>query len=1266
MTDPLNHLASYVEEQLRIQATAEEMRRMIRDLPDLLESVQSTDLCATLPMLAGLMTVPDLQPNLIRLEALVHMVVARAAGTIQPSRELFDLWLNEDLAADILTRAEDPVEDVFVTNVVTGGGNRRIFTGIWETPDFWLQSLIDVLAVAPRTPQLNKIRSETDSLLRLSEVVAERSKAPRFSISGGTPASRIALPSATDLSAVSSRCRFSLENLDERGIRRELLSPFVFALESRAHLEGQQIGGSGLQRRPLVACGDTLVVAIPQAIATALRVYVLEAVAGLGRSSFASFEHVLRRIQSGALFGEALRFSKGLTDATKGLPRSSIDAKRLSQIAVVFDEGKFAHVVLLHDDCEAVLDEGLTSMNRPPEGFAKKLAAYLESCARQLSLSPGYVGGMTLIVLGGGGRGFAFIPPTVPKDWTLCVWSLADVCALAWMEHEWLLKLWKLYRQVAQTAKNEIEIQSSDANLYSFWKENNYRLIPREYPLRSKHGMLSLGPEYIAPFRQTFRASFDGHAVYRPDERSWIVVRKTFPIGFFKEIESLPMYASPDDAARGQLRGVVETSSRAWWLDCITSESEGDERELQFHIWQAGLNWLARLAPEMEIQIRDLPASNILVQLDLTKARLRSSQGNLVSRFSGSSVTVSINHIVPTITVTIHDSFLGLLQRPTNDGERELVRAMAEGALSLSKTESARAISEQIASAVITSTDARFLHVFTSPPSVRDELAQFERPTGRTVQEPDGALTTVDLAWHVLEPKEEGVEISGQDECNQFLNATVDALWGRIRASLERIERKAFVEQCLRNHEGVQLDRDLWRRTSRALTAVYKDRDDVIAAAHKHEAGFSRATLSSRVLVEMSVCTCPLGGGSKPGVAEFDELLAAVARLIALAYDSDAMRAGLSEPNIRVFPNGEFVTSSKFYETVLLPYHSGHFAERFEESLRRYPDLYKAPQRVGRPVEEVFDQEFVSAFESEYGFPLQQLVLIGEVLEERAVNKQKIVDDITLKDMEHLLVSRAGLTSAHVDAFVRNFCFAPRERWDFAPIGFVDKDWFPWRFRRRLSLMARPIVRTGLAEHDPLFYAPGLVRDGFANLVVGSHSGGFNAEYFASVRMRAWIGAINNKKGHEFNEQVAEEFRKLNFQARASVQMAEFNVAHEMGDLGDIDVLAWSTSGPVYIVECKNLRFAMTVGEIADQLKRFRGEANDDLKKHMKRCQWLDQNLDRLAKIIARDGSLKIKPLLVSNTIVPMQFSRDLPIPAEDILSIRALPQRMRGSDSIQ
>jgi len=44
----------YVEKQFAEMATAEEMSRVIRDLPDQVASVESADLCACLPSLSGL------------------------------------------------------------------------------------------------------------------------------------------------------------------------------------------------------------------------------------------------------------------------------------------------------------------------------------------------------------------------------------------------------------------------------------------------------------------------------------------------------------------------------------------------------------------------------------------------------------------------------------------------------------------------------------------------------------------------------------------------------------------------------------------------------------------------------------------------------------------------------------------------------------------------------------------------------------------------------------------------------------------------------------------------------------------------------------------------------------------------------------------------------------------------------------------------------------------------------------------------------------
>ena len=60
-------------------------------------------------------------------------------------------------------------------------------------------------------------------------------------------------------------------------------------------------------------------------------------------------------------------------------------------------------------------------------------------------------------------------------------------------------------------------------------------------------------------------------------------------------------------------------------------------------------------------------------------------------------------------------------------------------------------------------------------------------------------------------------------------------------------------------------------------------------------------------------------------------------------------------------------------------------------------------------------------------------------------------------------------------------------------------------------------------------------------------------------------------------------------------------------------MLAWHPSGVVTLLECKNLQFAKTSSEIAKQLNKFRGRADekgrpDLLGKHLKRMELAQEN----------------------------------------------------------
>jgi len=98
---------------------------------------------------------------------------------------------------------------------------------------------------------------------------------------------------------------------------------------------------------------------------------------------------------------------------------------------------------------------------------------------------------------------------------------------------------------------------------------------------------------------------------------------------------------------------------------------------------------------------------------------------------------------------------------------------------------------------------------------------------------------------------------------------------------------------------------------------------------------------------------------------------------------------------------------------------------------------------------------------------------------------------------------------------------------------------------------------------------------------------------------------------------------------------------------GDVDVLAWSRArGRVLVIECKDLHYRKTEGEIAEQLADFRGQPRsngkpDDLLKHLNRVDVISKNLAAVMKFTDLDQPPKVESHLVFRHPVPMLFARE-------------------------
>jgi hypothetical protein len=179
--------------------------------------------------LAGLMTDPAFQGNGIRLDWLQCLAFAKAIGERKPSPEQYSAALNRGLEAARVLRLEDPPEDLWCDVIVTKHGAFRIFTGHWEAPGPYTQTLLDAFETLSAAPWKTAALTCAYALLRLSDELATRANVDRLTVGSGQAGDVLNVPDAETLKQLASRVRFTNDELQALGIERQQLEPFFLS-----------------------------------------------------------------------------------------------------------------------------------------------------------------------------------------------------------------------------------------------------------------------------------------------------------------------------------------------------------------------------------------------------------------------------------------------------------------------------------------------------------------------------------------------------------------------------------------------------------------------------------------------------------------------------------------------------------------------------------------------------------------------------------------------------------------------------------------------------------------------------------------------------------------------------------------------------------------------------------------------------------------------------------------------------------------------------
>lgn len=1179
---------------------------------------------ASIAAAGGLLTVPELQANTVRLEAIAHLIVASASGKKKPHKQDAARWFKQ--AGRVFARMEDAAEDVFVTRVHMEGRNYRVLEGLAEANGHHLQHMLTAVENMPEHGIYAALKQSCRAMLALSDLVCARSGLEAFCCGGEYGLDALPIDNLPTLKTLAVRVTFSDDDLADTGIGRRALARFFLPPQQR-NVGFGGYGDSWLERRPLIDFQDEIVVALPSAMGTAIRRAVIETCQNTGAAS---------ALWTGLLIAQTDELSLNPAILRIGIPPTEmkLDSYVAPSEPVEFQPGLWFQLILLTDDFAEFNETGFSRPGPSGKKAQVELQHAINDAAANIKARPGFKLGFSLVVLCGFGRGqlVEFVRPT---HWLAEGISSYDLDVLGWRHDFNIAELLKFLLAEGTAAHMGFPLAAINGLLarIGFAYDNNGHVVPHEAIPDGTEGTTLMVPTNAhLRLRAEHHVRFDTHAVR--DETGNVLIVRRKDGGKRSPQNTQRIYVSHLDARARRYRGVWKSGRRTWWLETTPSA----ERSYLYPIFEMQMVWMERLAPILAQRLPGLPDVLTWKLVTPTSPAIRSEEINPPSvEELKAAIQASCDQGRRIVTTEIGLPFFLGLSHSGNLSEITLIEAFLEQVVTLAS--GAKVNISELLREIVPSPQARQLHAF-APQDFRDHVRDSVPDEVVEISRFDDASLRLGLGWHGL-PRPGGA-VHGRDECTKVLNAITNAAEEMFCQHLRQFKRHALIRRVVENHEAAILEKTQWERTSGAVLDLSANPQETREEVYERVLKANATTLASRVILEAALCESPVDAGFE--VADFDlsNLMALAMMIHHLGGYSDAIRYEGMRPEIRISPAGEVQIDVSFFDAIVTPVGESFVSSQIDQSRRSYSELLHDPELLTEEqATRKTDIRFDTAWEAEIGVSLRDFRTALEALENRLFETGQALEILPRRELLLYL-------SEHVDCaeqFVASLELLPREGWKNIPPPYTDQDRQPWRFRRRLSVARRPILRLTPSPDSDMLIAPGMIRDAFSIQLNNFYFGHYDLSSINSKEMRSWREYIVAKEAAQFEEKVVMRLQELGWQAKRGAKFPHILGRKLPKDPGDIDVLAWHPDGRVILLECKDLQFAKTSSEIAKQLYKFRGKSDergrpDLLGKHLKRMELAQQNAAAFQSHLNL-SDVRIDGALVFAHTVPMSFAAE-------------------------
>jgi len=1152
-------------------------------------------------------------------------------------------WQILETAFKEFTIHSDSPSSLFTENIIFIEGNYTVYPSLYSGITNIVNDLLEVIFI-----QENKLPEEFKNITRdgaalillLSEAIAKEKGHVRY-LDEQFRHHKIVLPSKFtflgDASIISFEKSFLKDVCEKFHHRYEILNDFILE-ENDKELEDDNPESNPILIRPLIETEDEIIVYMPSTITNSLLEFI-----------YRQAKKYSCRAEVATLLTEYQFDKAGLALSKMHWRLTDIKLPKLDTVLPIrervfqIDNDKFGYLCFLSETGFVDFSKDENVLNER----ALNVIKYLTTLSSETKFKV-----LILFVLAETGEQGYFAWSKVPAPHLCTCFSVSDLLAISNTEKGDPLAFWKFAKAYTYAnQKTRVMGAGGTLDIYSIYKQNDGTLFPSDEATPS--GMLMIIPGSGDRYKKDIIKSKDEHAVlvFTGKQRGYTKV--------IREKEYAPIYT--DLFVDTAHRRVVENFRMPIWVINYQAKSMNNTTWAD-HACEAIAFWFQKLEPALQPIFESLSLMQFEIEV-IADEKLLNGVDFEIKKVDFNSIEIRIEIEAPKIKLYIPYDFIYLIQASDNMADKKLMSAALHGIADyIRKAGKESSLNSDVIDVIIEKylqpSQAKMLLFVDVASNVRMDSRKL--PPIRYIPEYDVSFVLENLVSYLPENYPIAANITEIDTKISLSHDIVTALVKQVELRIAEFNGDALLHWLIRNNEKCVQVREFQEIQIPAKIACFSSYESEASELNKKEENLVSLALSTRTLIEWIAAKVPTGE-KWPNIDDIDKLLAFTNLIINWGGTADALDFGIANPEMGLLPSGRIGTEKNLEREVFEPY----AADRAQSEVYQYVEKFEtnySPSTEVRDAKPSKDAKVLDdAFFQECGIRLEQIANFVGILINYGFQKEEAC--VQLKEDELIAIvkeSNAGLTEEVIKSCLSFLTLIERQNLGKSPVGFNNKDIFPWRYTRPLSYLRRPIAK--ITKDSINYYLFGFrhLSTYFENLGFLLVTGKYPEP--KSKALRSWLAQILSEKGKPFRNEVRDWLKKFTefeiIDYEVSINKKGHLTAEE--NLGDIDVLAFDHKNKIaYSIECKSSTGGRNVHEMKTEIDLYLGKNPEDkkakIKFHARRDKWLHENQSSLEKFVKKPGDYQVKSFILSAEQLPIKYLKKgvLPLPVKSFIDLR-------------